>query len=40
MQFVAYFGHDAILFRLASALEQEMPRSDRIPPIHVSKLLE
>ncbi len=35
-QFVARFGHEATLIRLASALEQQMPWSDRRPPVHVS----
>lgn len=38
MQLAAHFGDEATLFRLASALEQEMPWIDRISPIHVSKL--
>jgi amidase len=35
MQFIARFGDEAALIRLASLLEQEMPWSDRIPPVHV-----
>ena len=36
MQFVAHFGDEATLFRLASALEQEMSWGDRKPAVHVS----
>jgi amidase len=36
MQFIAHFGDEATLIRLAGALEQEMPWIDRTPPIHVS----
>jgi amidase len=37
VQFIAKFGQEAMLIRLASYLEQAMPWRDRIPPIHVSK---
>jgi amidase len=36
MQFVSRFGDEATLFRLASALEKEMPWIDRKPLVHVS----
>ncbi len=36
MQFVGRFGPEATLFRLAGALEQELPWRDRRPAIHVS----
>jgi amidase len=38
MQFVAHFGDEATLIRLAGALEQAMPWKDRVPPIHVSRV--
>jgi amidase len=37
MQFMARFGEEAALIRLASSLEQEMPWRDRIPPVHASR---
>jgi amidase len=37
MQLVAGFGHEALLLRLAAALEQALPWRDRIPPIHVTR---
>jgi amidase len=37
VQFIARFGEEGALIRLASALEQEMPWRDRIPPIHASR---
>jgi amidase len=37
IQFVAHFGDAVTLFRLASALENEMPWKARVPTIHVSK---
>jgi amidase len=36
VQFVARFGDEATLIRLASAFEQVMPWRDRTPPVHVS----
>jgi len=36
-QFVARFGEEATLIRLASAFEKAMPWRDRVPPIHVSR---
>lgn len=36
VQFMARFGEEAALIRLASWLEQEMPWHDRIPPVHAS----
>jgi amidase len=36
LQFVSHFGDEATLLRLATALEEEMPWKDRIPPVHVS----
>ena len=37
IQFTARFGEESALIRLASSLEREMPWSDRIPPVHVSR---
>lgn len=37
VQFMARFGEEDTLIRLASYLEQEMPWSDNIPPVHASK---
>lgn len=37
MQFVAGFGQEATLFRLAAALEQAQPWSARRPAVHVSR---
>jgi amidase len=37
VQFIAKFGEEATLIRLASYLEQAMPWRDRIPPVHVGK---
>jgi amidase len=37
VQFIARFGEEASLIRLASWLEYEMPWRDRIPPIHASR---
>jgi amidase len=37
VQFVARFGEEATLIRLASKFEQAMPWRDRIPPVHVSE---
>jgi len=34
VQFMARFGEESALIRLASKLEQEMPWRDRIPPVH------
>jgi amidase len=36
IQFMARFGEEETLIRLASSLEKEMPWHDRIPPLHVS----
>jgi amidase len=36
VQFIARFGEESTLIRLASSLEQAMPWSDRIPPVHAS----
>jgi amidase len=36
IQFMARFGEEETLIRLASLLEKEMPWQDRIPPVHVS----
>ncbi len=36
VQFISRFGDEALLIRLASALEKSMPWRDRVPPIHVS----
>jgi amidase len=36
MHFAARFGGEATLFRLAGALEKELPWRDRRPPIHVA----
>ncbi len=38
MQFVAPFGREDILIRLASALETALPWRERIPPVHVSRI--
>ena len=37
VQFMARFGEEGALIRLASSLEQEMPWSNRIPPVHASR---
>jgi amidase len=37
VQFMARFGDENTLIRLASSLEKEMPWRDRIPPIHASR---
>ncbi len=37
MQFVARFGDESTLIRLASAFEEAMPWRERIPPVHVSQ---
>jgi amidase len=37
MQFVARFGDEGTLIRLASSFEKTMPWRDRIPPIHVTR---
>ncbi len=37
VQFMARFGEEGTLIRLASSLEQEMPWSDRIPSVHASR---
>jgi len=37
VQFMARFGEEATLIRLASALERAMPWRDRIPPVHASR---
>ena len=37
VQFMARFGEESTLIRLASLLEKELPWRDRIPPTHVSR---
>jgi amidase len=37
MQFVAHFGREDMLIRLASALEAAIPWRGRVPPVHVSQ---
>jgi amidase len=37
VQFMARFGEESLLIRLASSLERTMPWHDRIPPVHVSR---
>jgi len=37
IQFMARFGEESALIRLASSLEKELPWRDRIPPVHASK---
>lgn len=37
MHFMAPFGDEATLFRLATQLEKEKPWFDRIPPVHASR---
>ena len=37
VQFMARFGEENTLIRLASSLEKEMPWHDRIPPVHASR---
>jgi amidase len=37
VQFMARFGEEDVLIRLASALEQAMPWCDRLPPVHASQ---
>ena len=38
MQFIAGFGEEALLMRIAGALEEALPWADRKPPVHVSNL--
>lgn len=38
IQFVAHFGREDMLIRLASALEAALPWHHRIPPVHVSRM--
>ena len=37
VQFMARFGEEGALIRLAASLEREMPWHDRVPPVHVSR---
>jgi amidase len=37
MQFMAGFGEEALLIRVASAFEEALPWIDRKPPVHVSR---
>jgi Asp-tRNA(Asn)/Glu-tRNA(Gln) amidotransferase A subunit family amidase len=37
VQFMARFGDESGLIRLASSLEQKLPWNDRIPAVHVSR---
>jgi amidase len=37
MQFVAHFGREDVLLRLASALEEALPWRERMPPVHVNR---
>ena len=37
VHFMARFGEEGTLIRLASSLEQQMPWRDRIPPVHASR---
>jgi amidase len=37
VQFIARFGEEGALIRLAGSLEREMPWRDRIPPVHASR---
>jgi len=37
VQFIAGFGEESALIRLAGSLEKEMPWHDRIPPVHASR---
>ncbi len=37
VQFMARFGEESTLIRLASLLEKELPWRDRIPPVHVCR---
>jgi amidase len=37
VQFMARFGEENVLIRLASSLEKEMPWYNRIPPVHISR---
>lgn len=37
VQFMARFGEEAVLIRLSSWFEKEMPWRDRIPPVHASR---
>jgi amidase len=39
LQFMAHFGREDVLIRLASALEAALPWGERIPPVHVSRQL-
>lgn len=38
MQFVAHFGREDVLIRLASALEEALPWCERVPPVHASRV--
>lgn len=40
MQFVAHFGREDVLIRLASALEVAMPWRERLPPVHAGRVAE
>ena len=40
VQFMAGFGEEDALIRLASWFEREMPWRNRIPPVHVSQLMD
>jgi len=37
VQFMARFGEEGALIRLAASLEREMPWHDRVPPVHASR---
>ena len=38
MQFVARFGKEDVLLKVARAFEEVLPWFDRKPPVHVSKI--
>jgi amidase len=37
IQFMAGFGEESLLLRIAATFEEAMPWKDRLPPLHVSR---
>jgi amidase len=37
IQFIAGFGKESLLLRIAATFEEAMPWQDRLPPVHVSR---